>query len=105
MPAAVEKDAEGEMEVYSFKSFASSWAERVNSSDPCWRTDDWHGVPFSVESAGAEELDIEALTEYLLTKESEWMQLPIRDWKDKAGPAYNTTSGALLSLDPKLWGF
>ena len=93
VPAALERDAEGEVEVYSFnQSFASSWATRTNASDPCRRVDDFHGVPFSVESAGADELDIEALAAHLLAKEGEWMQLPIRDWNDKAGPAYNTTS-------------
>jgi len=49
-------------------------------------------VPFSVERATEEELDIEALTAHLLEKEKEWMQFPIRDWKDTSGSAYNTTS-------------
>jgi len=93
VPAALEWDAEGAFEVYEHsESFAAAWAERTNWSDPCWRTDDWHGVPFSVESAGKEELDVDALTDYLLSKESEWMALPIRGWKDEDGPAYNTTS-------------
>lgn len=92
-PARLEQDAEGAKEVFTHaESFEASWAARGDSSDPCWRTDDWHGVPFSVESALPDELDVEALAEYLLSKEDEWMSLPIRDWKETSGPAYNTTS-------------
>lgn len=92
-PARIEQDEEGPKEVYTHaESFAANWAARTGVDDPCWRTDDWHSVPFSVESAGEDELDVEALTQYILSKEDEWMSLPIRDWKDKSGPAYNTTS-------------
>ena len=92
-PARVDVDHQGEIEIYDYNgSFAPVWASRSDDTDPCWRTDDWHGVPFSVEKASEEELDMEALTAHLLEKEKEWMQFPIRDWKDKAGSAYNTTS-------------
>lgn len=96
-PASLAPDGEGDMEIYRYaESFRGPWAARDADesyrADACSRTDDWYGVPMSTSMAAEGEVDWVALREHLLVKEQEWMQLPIRDWKDTSGSAYNSTS-------------
>jgi hypothetical protein len=97
-PCAHEEDEEGEWEVYNYThSFAPTWRKQDlahpdrNLGER--RLIDLHGVPFHVENAPQEFLDdFGELKTHLLKMEKVWMKLPIRDWKNKAGPSYNTTS-------------
>ena len=60
-PSYSDSDEQGQLDVYNHSSFAPMWELRSDATDSCWRTDDFHGVPFSVEMADQEELDMDAL--------------------------------------------
>jgi hypothetical protein len=98
-PCAHEEDEEGKWEVYNYNdSFKPAWAEQdgggnADKSLGERRLTNLHGVPFHVDRAPPEFLDdFGELEAHLLKMEKEWMKLPIRDWKNRAGPSYNTTS-------------
>ena len=83
---STEVDAGEVMDVYSYASF--------KGLGPMQQTHNFGGVPVhlsSMEHDGSETMlpDIRA---HLRKMEPEWMKLPIRDWNDKNGTAFNSTS-------------
>ena len=86
-PESIEIDFAGEnMEVYSYKSFMGLGPEH--------QTHTFGGVPLHMSSMqydGSETMlpDVRA---HLRKMEPEWMKLPIKDWNNKEGSAFNSTS-------------
>ena len=84
-PSRTESDEQGSLEVYDHSSFVPTWGRRDDATDSCWRTDEFHGVPFSVDMA-SEELDMDALTAYLLEKAAH-VVFGAQDAQDKCAAA------------------
>jgi hypothetical protein len=86
-PEMTETDKQGEqMAVYSYSS--------LKSADQSKQTHNFGGVPVhvsSMESDGIVSI-LPDLRDHLRMMEKEWMQLPIKDWNDKSGSAFNSTS-------------